>query len=289
MLGEHDQFELFATNASSLDAERVPSYTLRLTLVGDENEQEKEATNRTIVLVVNVLDANDHAPVFARRVYTYSIRENELAFISSPSSRDSSPFIDVIDLDASVDNSRLTFSLSSNQGGQESSSIFNCSSNNWLAKHVRTYQQRTVLNVTLLPSIQVVEPFDYEETTGGCVELTLTARDPRGRADSVCVIIKVEDVNEHAPQFDRLDVDTFAIGENLPAGTRVAQVRATDKDASAHNSQVSYKLALLVPTDTAQTNAFTVDKSSGTITNSMPLDREQHSSYSIQVKCERCN
>ena len=46
----------------------------------------------------------------------------------------------------------------------------------------------------------------------------------------------VQDVNDHSPEFERKAYHAL-VQENLPAGTSVIQLRATDKDAG-DNSKI---------------------------------------------------
>ncbi|KAI4897258.1 hypothetical protein NFI96_024623, partial [Prochilodus magdalenae] len=94
------------------------------------------------------------------------------------------------------------------------------------------------------------------------------------------VNIHLKDVNDNSPQFDSLPYQSFLV-ENLPGGTSVVQVRATDLD-SGENGQVTYSL------DDSQESPevlelFTVDSETGWITTITEIDREKRNRYRIAV------
>lgn len=88
------------------------------------------------------------------------------------------------------------------------------------------------------------------------------------------VIVDVLDVNDNAPRFDK-SVSSFRVTEDALRGTVVVQLRATDADEGA-NGEVRYKLL-------TDTDDFTVNAATGTLTVAATLDRETHDVYELRV------
>ena len=58
-------------------------------------------------------------------------------------------------------------------------------------------------------------------------------------SSSVLVVVDLQDVNDHRPRFHRPRGYSFDVVENLPAGTELGAVAATDRDDGA-NGAVRY-------------------------------------------------
>lgn len=98
---------------------------------------------------------------------------------------------------------------------------------------------------------------------------------------SVIVNIQVKDVNDNKPVFES-DPYEAVIVENLPSGTRVIQVKATDQD-SGTNGHVLYSLG---PKQKLQeiSELFAVNSETGWVTTLRELDREAVNKYTIAVQ-----
>ena len=71
--------------------------------------------------------------------------------------------------------------------------------------------------------------------------LTVVARD-RGipqRSGHVTINVTVTDANDHHPSFDRLKYEEY-MKEDVPIGTTVLHVRATDRDIGP-NAKILYR------------------------------------------------
>ncbi|XP_043545771.1 protocadherin Fat 1a isoform X3 [Chiloscyllium plagiosum] len=97
---------------------------------------------------------------------------------------------------------------------------------------------------------------------------------------SVDVRIQVKDENDNAPVFDSNPYEAFVV-ENLPEGTTVIQVKATDLD-SGTNGQVTYSLAQSQELDHTL-ELFTINSETGWITTLKELDHEEQKKYNIVV------
>ncbi|XP_072751447.1 cadherin-related tumor suppressor [Anoplolepis gracilipes] len=90
--------------------------------------------------------------------------------------------------------------------------------------------------------------------------------------------IQVTDTNDNAPTFQSTAY-SFDIPENMPRGSRVGQVVATDADAEGPNSQLSYVLI----SDWAN-DVFSLNTSDGVFTLTANLDYEQVQHYILVVQ-----
>ncbi|XP_041488205.1 protocadherin Fat 1 isoform X1 [Microtus oregoni] len=96
---------------------------------------------------------------------------------------------------------------------------------------------------------------------------------------SVDVSIQVKDVNDHSPVLESNPYEAFVV-ENLPGGSRVIQVRASDLDSGA-NGQVMYSLDPSQGADILE--SFAINMETGWITTLKELDHEEKASYQIKV------
>ncbi|XP_063025249.1 protocadherin gamma-B5-like [Melospiza melodia melodia] len=124
------------------------------------------------------------------------------------------------------------------------------------------------------PELVLEEVLDREKQSS--FELMLTAVDggEPSRSGTVQVRINVTDANDNPPVFSKT-VYEARVAENLPVGSVVLQVRATDADVGS-NGQVSYSFGD-VPDDVLL--LFTVDSDSGEVRSAGPLDFEEKSKH----------
>ncbi|EFP04243.1 CRE-CDH-3 protein [Caenorhabditis remanei] len=113
-------------------------------------------------------------------------------------------------------------------------------------------------------------PLDREESE--LYELLIEAKDagfPSLSATSK-ILIHVEDVNDNAPEF-QLPSYFAKIQENLPIGTKILRIQATDRDSEEH-ARLQYSLD-----DDDIGTPFRIDVATGWITVAGKLDREENS------------
>ena len=108
--------------------------------------------------------------------------------------------------------------------------------------------------------------------------LTITASDEGNpqKSSSVKLSITVLDVNDNAPQFNSSSLQG-GIKENLPGGSFVMRVIATDADIGT-NAQLVYNL-----TTKEYTDVFALNSLTGEITTKKSLDREIQDRYTLKV------
>lgn len=118
-------------------------------------------------------------------------------------------------------------------------------------------------------------PLDREVRTG--YTLTVIAQD-QGHpplSGTATVEVTVLDINDHSPQFER-SVYTADIPEDIPIGSHVLDVKATDLDQGP-NGRVHYFLS------SSSHSMFIIDQDTGSIITTAPLDREKIASYTFEV------
>ncbi|NWX94400.1 PCDGE protein, partial [Nothoprocta pentlandii] len=129
------------------------------------------------------------------------------------------------------------------------------------------------------PELVLEAALDREKQSS--FEMVLTAVDggSPARSGTVQIRINVTDANDNAPVFSKSSYEA-RVRENVPTGSLVLQVRATDADAGS-NGRVSYSFSN-VP-DAVRT-VFSIDSESGDIRNVGILDFEERNKYTFEVE-----
>ncbi|XP_075054823.1 protocadherin Fat 3 isoform X5 [Mixophyes fleayi] len=84
-------------------------------------------------------------------------------------------------------------------------------------------------------------------------------------------------INRQPPQFDKSFPSDVSVKEDLPVGTSVLKIKATDPD-SGFNGKVLYTI-----TDGNTDSCFTIDMESGQLSVLMPMDRETTDKYLLNI------
>ncbi|KAI8798258.1 protein dachsous, partial [Biomphalaria glabrata] len=100
---------------------------------------------------------------------------------------------------------------------------------------------------------------------------------PRALSANMTLTVRVKDVNDNAPQFDRA-LYLFSVSEDVPLGQNVNVASATDKD-SGNNKKISYSFV-----ESRYSSVFGISPVSGQIWTREPLDRELHDYYEFTIK-----
>uniref|UniRef100_A0A3P9H2T4 Si:dkey-22o22.2 n=1 Tax=Oryzias latipes TaxID=8090 RepID=A0A3P9H2T4_ORYLA len=197
---------------------------------------------------IMVLDVNDHPPIFTERVYSAKVTEdlevNSEILVVSATDGDRG------------ENAVVTFSI---VGGDQDRKFF---------METDKMNRRGV--------IKLKKKVDFEKPQERTFNLTLKAEDNDFFSLAHC-LIQVEDSNDHAPVFFPQFYESPAMSEDVPVGTIVAQVTASDLD-SGQNGHFSYS----VSKDSDPYNQFLVDQS-GWVVVANSLDREKISQHKIMV------
>lgn len=223
-----------------LDYERQRNYTL--VILAQDGGIPTLSDNMT--LDIDVLDVNDHEPLFSLAQYRAVIPEN------------ATPMTRVIQLQASDNdsgvNGHITYRLESPPGEVSPFRVF--ADNGWI--YVR----------------QLLDRETKHEYT-----LTAVAKDngQPPRSVSVPVVIQVSDVNDHAPNCQ--SIQQLSISENRPAGTLVGRLRADDPD-EGENGTVTYAL-----TGLSQGPSHFRITPNGELFTDVALDRENEPIYDLTI------
>ncbi|KAF1388491.1 hypothetical protein PFLUV_G00090810, partial [Perca fluviatilis] len=243
-------------NLFSINASTGTIYTVLRSL-------DREAEERYLVVVeardggglagtgtatIMVSDVNDHPPVFTQKIYTAQITEdlevNSEVLVVSATDGDEG------------ENAVVTFSI---VGGDEDRKFF-----------VETDK------VNRRGVIKLKKKVDFEKPRERTFNLTLKAEDADFSGLSYC-LVQVEDANDHAPVFFPQFYESPAMSEDIPVGTIVAQVTASDLD-SGQNGRFSYSISK----ESDPHAQFLVDQS-GWVVVADSLDREKISQHRIMV------
>uniref|UniRef100_A0A673A258 Cadherin domain-containing protein n=1 Tax=Sphaeramia orbicularis TaxID=375764 RepID=A0A673A258_9TELE len=197
---------------------------------------------------IMVSDVNDHPPVFTQRVYTTQVTEdlevNSEVLVVSATDGDEG------------ENAVVTFSI---VGGDEDRKFF-----------VETDK------VNRRGVIKLKKKVDFEKPHERTFNLTLKAEDADFFSLAYC-LVQVEDSNDHAPVFFPQFYEAPAMSEDIPVGTIVAQVTASDLD-SGLNGKFSYSISK----ESDPYSQFLVEQS-GWVVVADSLDREKISQHRIMV------
>ena len=97
------------------------------------------------------------------------------------------------------------------------------------------------------------------------------------QASSTNVHVKIADTNDNVPEFSDAYYN-FVVTENLPGGTSVGRVQATDND-NGTNAELVYSIM-----SGENSNDFFIHPLQGILYTAVMLDRESVNDYRIKVK-----
>ncbi|XP_014384484.1 PREDICTED: protocadherin gamma-B2 [Myotis brandtii] len=130
------------------------------------------------------------------------------------------------------------------------------------------------------PELVLERPLDREQQSSHLLVLTAVDGGDPVRTGTTQIRIEVTDANDNAPVFSQ-DVYRVSLPENLPPGTSVLKVTATDQDEGI-NAEIRYSFK--TPGDVG--SMFTLDHQSGEIKSKNPIDFEISSSYTIIMEAK---
>ena len=209
-----------------------------------------------IRIMMEIVDVNDHRPVFPRKGVSISIPESAVigTFLDLPTATDADAGRNGVQgYELVSDTDKFALELVEGDSSRD--------------------EPDTVVRLKL------VSLLDREQ--GGMHILKVVAHDG-GRppkSASILVNVTVEDINDHDPKFDNATYEV-SIRENLPPGTSVASVQARDFDLG-DNAEIRY----LFDTNTAKTHGhlFRIDNRTGVVYQKESLDFEKGSTYLLVV------
>ncbi|XP_064182039.1 protocadherin alpha-8-like isoform X7 [Anguilla rostrata] len=203
---------------------------------------------------INIVDINDHSPVFSLKTQCINISESTL-----PGAKFILQSADDEDVGSnSVKSYRLSqnehFSLDVQSGGEESVSA----------------------------ELILQKALDREKQS--VIQLVLTAVDggKPPRSGTLQITVNVLDINDNIPTFSS-PVFKTTVFENLPIGTTIIKLNATDMDEGI-NSEIVYSFSNYRLKDV--NNVFAIDPKSGVITVKGDINYEEKSVYEIRVQVQ---
>ncbi len=197
----------------------------------------------SVQINIVVQDVNDNPPIFTQNTYSVDIDEGTPI---------STKFLQVTATDMDTgNNGLLRYSL---QEGAYSHIFGIYANDGYIYNRLnldREHREQYTLNALVADS--------------GIPAKTSTAQ----------VVINILDANDNTPTFQE-DSYNFYISENLPAGTQVGYVHATDSD-QRDNTQLRYSVV-------GSSSAFRLDSRSGELKTKQGLDREKKEEHSFSVR-----
>jgi len=198
-------------------------------------------------LTIDVIDVNDVSPRFDQAVYVADVLENNFvgAFVVQLNATDAD----------SGENGRIVYSIV-NEGGDRGGEVFE------VDPDTGTVTASAVLDREVMSRYKMrVRAVDCGRPT----PLTGTA----------ILVVNVIDIDDELPQFLSATY-FFQVAENQPSGTEVGRLLAIDADSPTHG-HFYFRLKQTNGEDDVET--FIIDRQTGAIITTKPLDREQKTAY----------
>ncbi|XP_036431600.1 protocadherin alpha-8-like [Colossoma macropomum] len=201
---------------------------------------------------INILDVNDNAPTFSEKSQTLDIAENALPGVRLPLPH-------ATDLDV----------------GKNTVSTYKLSSNDYFTLATTKGAEHSV-------SAELVLQKALDREKQAAIQLILTAVDggTPPKSGTSQIVVNVLDINDNAPVFSRPLYKT-SIFENVPVGTTVVVLNATDSDEGT-NSELYYSIIKRDQDEILQ--IFDIDPKTGVITIKGEVDFEKNNAFEIRVQ-----
>ncbi|XP_030251896.1 protocadherin alpha-3-like isoform X29 [Sparus aurata] len=203
-------------------------------------------------VAIEVLDVNDHSPVFPEKEKRLEIFESTL-----PGAR--------FQLQPARDP----------DAGQFTVQQYRLSHNDHFRLEVKERGEDRKM-----PFLILQKQLDREALREHKLLLTATDGGRPARSGTIQILIKVLDVNDNSPVFTK-DAYSASLNENSPPGTLVIQVNATDLD-EGDNSEIVYSFGEEVDSDLQK--IFSIDPKTGEIKVTGVIDFEENESYEIDIQ-----
>ncbi|XP_018535380.2 protocadherin gamma-A3 [Lates calcarifer] len=204
-------------------------------------------------ITVEVLDINDHAPVFPNKDKPISFEISESAVVGVQFPLQSAEDLDV------GQNALQDYVLSPND-------------NFILKQHANPDGSKYVEMV-------LQKPLDREQRPNFSLKLIAVDGGTPQRSGTVNIDVTVLDVNDNAPVFNQ-SVYKASVMENTMRGTNIITVNATDAD-SGSNGVIVYSLSKMKG---SAADIFSIDENTGTISVSGQIDYEKDRKYEVRVE-----
>ncbi|XP_033182080.1 protocadherin alpha-3-like [Anabas testudineus] len=202
-------------------------------------------------VVVEITDVNDHSPIFPQKEQTFEIAEQTL-----PGKR--FQLHTARDPDAGI-NSIRTYTLTSND-------------------HFEVNIRQT--DVDKIPFLVLKKSLDREQKNKHMLLVTAVDGGKPQRSDTLNVSIIVLDSNDNRPIFSQ-EIYQITIQENVPVGSLIFQMNATDYDEGP-NGEIEYSLGKTLRPKVY--DIFELDKVTGEISVKGKVDFEENDLYELDIE-----
>jgi len=246
-----DKTSGWITVASSLTSDMNRFFLIDLTAIDRGNPP---LSSRTSVRVA-VTEENHHTPEFSQSQFSATVPESLVVgtAIRTLSARDKDKEM----------NGLITYNITSGNG----EGVFSLNSKTGV--------------------LSLAQPLDFEDKQQHDLRVSATDGGWIAKSSHVSVIVHVIDVNDNPPVFEP-DEYFPVVQENVPSGTTVVKMNATDRDSGA-----SAVMAYVI--QSSDSDLFVIDPNTGIITTQGFLDYEAKQVYHLTVKAfnvpdeERCS
>lgn len=203
-------------------------------------------------------------PIFEKQFYSVSVKEDvEMYSALFVAIQAESPLKRKLIYTASSDSTDQYFEVDYRTGKTE---------------HGKTDDKTIIKTFHISGSLYVVNELDFEKQQTH--ELLVRATDSiSGVYAEVVVSITVIDVNDCYPEIEK-DNYNITLPENIPFGSQILQINATDKDSNA-NGNLSYFIESI--NGLKDSDMFYIDITDGSLYLKTPLDYEQERHHHIIV------
>ncbi|EDL10137.1 protocadherin gamma-A1 precursor [Mus musculus] len=131
------------------------------------------------------------------------------------------------------------------------------------------------------PEMVLQRPLDREKDAVHYLVLTASDGGSPIHSGTLQIHVQVVDVNDNPPAFTKAEYHV-SVPENVPLGTRLLKVNATDPDEGA-NGRVTYSFHKV---DHSVVRKFQLDAYTGELSNKEPLDFEEYKVYPMEIQAQ---
>ncbi|NXU46084.1 PCDGK protein, partial [Drymodes brunneopygia] len=251
---------------------------------------------------IDVVDANDNAPVFNQSTYKASVRENTpsgtLVARISAYDLDDGPNGDIVYSFSSHTPAKVRelFSLDSATGELRVKGQLDYEESKLYEIYLQAKDKGAVPGVAHCkvlvevvdvndnaPEVTVTSVYSPvpEDAAPGTVVALLSVTDLDSHDNGQHILVQVSDVNDNAPKSSQDSYDVYVPENNIP-GIPILNVSATDPDLG-RNAQLSYTL---LQGDHTFGHLFSINRENGTLYLLTSLDHEDQVEFSMMVQVQ---
>ncbi|KAG8128140.1 hypothetical protein E2320_015008 [Naja naja] len=252
-----------------LDFEVEREYALRIRA---QDAGRPPLSNNTGMVSIQVVDINDHAPIFVSTPFQISVLENAPWVIHVT--------ITVMDVnDNRPEFTQKEYLIRLNEDAAVGTSVLSVTAidrdvNSAISYQITGGNTRNRFAISTQGGVGLITlslPLDYKQERR--FVLTVTASD-RTLHDNCHVHINITDANTHRPVFQSAHY-SVSVEWDRPIGSTVVVISATDDDVG-ENARITYYLEDNIP-------QFRIDANTGAITLQAELDYEDQVTYTLAI------